>query len=225
MDLRNLQWSTKLKPCITNCTTIFFACNKCVDPSGDPAISYGPQCQDKQVTPAPEELVTSMKSILKDHVTSLESTIESLIEKKLCEKLPTTAVSEPSSTTEQQETYARKVLRVPEELRKIIQEAKNDDKVEESEQEKRATNFIIHGAEEFGDTTAEMKSLDNDYVDDILKQLGVQAKPESVIRVGASNESKSRPIKVTMKVKTDKQKVMSWFNRLKGTEEELGKIG
>ena len=93
--------------------------------------------------------------------------------------------------------------------------------MEESEQEKRATNFIIHGAEEFGETTAEMKALDNDYVDDILKQLGMHVTPESVIRVGASNESKSRPIKVTMKSKADKQKVMSRLSRLKGTEEEL----
>lgn len=215
---------TKLKPCITNCATIFFACSKCVDPSGDPGISYAPQCQAKQVPPAPEELVTSMKSILKDHVTNLESTIESLIDKKLNEKLPSPAVSEPNSATEHQESYARKVLRVPEELRKIILEAKNDDKVEESEQEKRATNFIIHGAEEFGETTAEMKALDNDYVDDILKQLGMHVTPESVIRVGASNESKSRPIKVTMKSKADKQKIMSRLSRLKGTEEEFGKI-
>ena len=69
-----------------------------------------------------------------------------------------------------------------------------------------------------------MKKLDNGYVDDILKQLGVQVKPESVIRVGISNDSHSRPIKVTMKTKADKQKTMSRLNRLKGTEEEFGKI-
>ena len=94
-----------------------------------------------------------------------------MIDKKLNEKIPTPAVSEPSSATDQQESYARKVLRVPEEIRKIIQDAKNDEKVEENEREKRATNFIIHGAEEYGENNAEMKKLDNGYVDDILKQL------------------------------------------------------
>ena len=97
--------------------------------------------------------------------------------------------------------------------------------MEESEQEKPATNFLIHGAEEFGEeSTAEMKALDNDYIDHIIKQLGVQATPESVIRVGVSNESKSRPLKVTMKTKADKQKIMSRLYRLKGTEEDFGKI-
>ena len=219
----------KLKPCINNCGTIFFACSKCAEHSSNSGItiSIEPEHQDEPVpngNVAPELLVSSMKSIFKDHVTQIEATIESLIDKKLNEKIPTPVVSDTIPATDQQESYARKVLQVPEELRKIIQDAKNDDKVEENEQEKRATNFIIHGAEECGDNNAEMKKLDNGYVDDILKQLGVQVKPESVIRSGISNDSHSRPIKVTMKTKADKQKTMSRLNRLKGTEEKFGKI-
>ena len=50
------------------------------------------------------------------------------------------------------ETYAAKVLKVPEQVQKIIEDNGNDVKIEESEHERRGRNIIIHGAEEFGDT-------------------------------------------------------------------------
>ena len=43
------------------------------------------------------------------------------------------------------------MLEVPLELRKVMQDAKNDDKVEKKERERRSKNLIIHGAEEIGD--------------------------------------------------------------------------
>ena len=49
-------------------------------------------------------------------------------------------------------------------------------------------------------------------------------KPKEILRIGNPNKSNSRPIKVTMKSKADQQTIMSRLNRLKGTEEELGKI-
>ena len=105
-----------------------------------------------------------------------------------------------------------------------MQDAKNDDKVEETEQAKRANNLIIHGAEEIGEDSETIKKLDSEYIDDILKHLGVTKKPESVIRIGNPNKSSSRPIKVTLKTKADKQAIMSRLNRLKNTEDDFGKI-
>ena len=103
-------------------------------------------------------------------------------------------------------------------------EAKNDDKVEESEQERRSPNFIIHGAKEFGDDINSMKKIDDEYIGSILKQLGVEHKPASVVRIGNPEKSNARPLKVTMKSKADQQIVMSRLSRLKNTEEEFGKI-
>ena len=103
-------------------------------------------------------------------------------------------------------TYASKVLKVPEEVRKIIEDSKNNDKVEESEQEKRARNFVIHGADEYGNTPEKIKKLDTDYVIDILSHLGISQKPESVTRLGNPDDSKKRPVKVVMKTKEDKLK-------------------
>ena len=41
-----------------------------------------------------------------------------------------------------------KVLQLPTEVKQIMQDAKNEEKVQEKEQERRAKNFIIHGADE-----------------------------------------------------------------------------
>ena len=109
-----------------------------------------------------------------------------------------------------------KILQVPTEVKKAIQEAKNDEKVELSEQEKRSQNFIIHGAGEIGDTAEDVKSNDADYIKDILKTLGVQENPESITWLGKPNETKKRVMKICMKTKTGKESVMSNLNKLKG---------
>ena len=45
-------------------------------------------------------------------------------------------------------TYASKVLKLPQEVKKIMLDAENEKRLEENEQEWRAKNFIIHGADE-----------------------------------------------------------------------------
>ena len=216
----------KLKPIMKNCDTLFFACRDCVKSSDNSGIVVntvidGEKKTERSNTKTPDELVSSMETILKDHVSQIETKIDKMIEKKLEVIMPAVAAD---GSPEQQGVSTKGVLKVPEELRKIMQDAKNDDKVEENEQAKRAPNFIIHGAGEFGDDEESMKKLDNEYIGDILKHLGLAAKPDSVIRIGDPKKSNSRPIKVTMRTKVDKQSVMSRLNRLKGTEENFGKI-
>ena len=220
---------TKLKPCINSCGSLYFACATCTEASKDSGFlikndSIAEREPVREDITAPETLVSSMKSLFKEHVTQIETKIEDMIERKLNDKIPASIVGDTGSTTGEQDSYASKVLQVPAEVRKIIQEAKNDDKVEENEQERRSANFIIHGAEEYGDSIDSMKEQDAEYIDDILKHLGIKQKPENIVRVGNPNKSNKRPIKVTMKKKDDKQNVMSRLNRLKNTEDEFGKI-
>ena len=129
-----------------------------------------------------------------------------------------------SASTLQEGSYASKVLKLPAEVRKALQDAKNDEKVEENEKEKRSQNFVIHGAEEIGANVNEIKENDTQYILDILKKLEVQCEAESVSRLGAPGKSEKRPIKVVMKTKEDQQKVMNNLRKLKGTEGEFGKI-
>ena len=155
----------------------------------------------------------------------MENKLGSMINDKLKDMLPTESTGENGevSTVNRGESYAAKVLKVPEQVRKIIENSKNDDKVEENEQERRSRNIIIHGAEEYGNTPEEIKRLDTEYVIDILKHLGLSHKPESVTRLG-NGTSKKRPIKLIMKTKNDKANVMKNLSKLKGTIEEFGKI-
>ena len=116
------------------------------------------------------------------------------------------------------------MLEVPKEIRKVIEDAKKDKKVEENEIARRAKNFVIHGAEEFGRIEDKVKKNNKEYVSDILRKLEVAAKPVSIIRLGRLNESEKRPLKIVIRKDDDKIKVMSSLGCLKGTADEFGKI-
>ena len=225
----------KLKPIMSSCSTIFFACKACVEASHDTGLTIKrDECSTENVTP-PEstagstnsELVSTFKAVLENTVSEIETKLESMIKNKLKERLPipTDGNGEDNTgvTAGGGQSYAAKVLKVPEQVRKIIEDSKNDEKVEESEQERRSRNFIIHGAEEYGNTPEKIKKLDADYVLDILKHLGISHKPESVTRLGNAT-SKMRPIKIVMASKNDKGNVMKKLSKLKGTIDEFGKI-
>ena len=105
-----------------------------------------------------------------------------------------------------------------------MQDAKNEEKVQEKEQERRVKNFIIHGADEVGNNNDEIKVNDTEYIAQILTKIGVKSKPESIARLGKPNETNKRTMKIVMKTKQDKERVMANLKKLKDTEEEYGKI-
>ena len=166
--------------------------------------------------------ISTLKAVMEDKVSEIESKLGTMIESKLNERLPGTDSN--LLLADKDHSYAQKFLKVPEEVRKIIEESKNSEKVEENEQERHSKNFIIHRAEEFGNTPERIKKLDHDYVLDILKHIGKSQTPESVVRLGNPKPSKMRPIKVQMKTKDDKINVMKYLKKLKGTVDEFGKI-
>ena len=133
---------------------------------------------------------------------------------------------EPSTSDGTGRSYAKVLgaLSSPKHIKEAIREVKNDDKIEESEAEKRSKNVIIHGAEEIGDNPADVKKEDDGYVKDILKILGIRSTPASVTRLGNADDRKRRPIKMVMRSIEDKVKVMNNLNKLKGTQDDLGKI-
>ena len=105
-----------------------------------------------------------------------------------------------------------------------MREAKNDEKVEDNEREKRSRNIIIHGAEEVGESPEEIKKEDAQYISEILKEIGSSVKPNFITRLGVKSKDKNRPIKIVLKSKSDKDSVMKNLGRLKGTEDFFGKI-
>ena len=117
-----------------------------------------------------------------------------------------------------------KVLQLPTEVKQIMQDAKNEEKVQEKEQGRRAKNFIIHGADEVGNNIDEIKVNDIEYIAQILMKIGTNSKPESIARLGKPNETNKRTMKIVMNTRQDKERVMANLNKLKDTEEEFGKI-
>ena len=73
-------------------------------------------------------------------------------------------------------------------FRKIMQEARNDERIEEREKERRSKNFIIHGLDEKGDDNDARKEHDAKMIDNFLETVGVASKPVSITRLGKPNQ-------------------------------------
>ena len=177
-------------------------------------------------------LVSTLTKVFESKVIDVEKKVTKIIEEKLGEELKVVneindtikkRYDNASVTPEINKTYA-KVLEVPMELRKIMKETKNNDRVEENEAEKRAQNFVIHGAMEIGENKEDIEVNDVEYIKDILRKLGVPGQPKEITRLGKPNERRKRPIKIIMQSKMNKEKVMANLWKLKGTEDEFGKI-
>ena len=207
----------KFKQLTNKCKRIFFMCKTCAEDG----CSTAAPITDNSI------IISSLQKIIEKKVNQFETNIEKVIDKKLGDKMDAvTALSEKIGLdgNDKNNTPFSKILQVPSEVRKVIKDAKNDEKVESKEQEKRAENFIIHGADEIGETKEEIEENDRAYIKDILKKLRVEEVPESITRLGKPNESKGRVMKICMKTKDAKDSIMSSLGLLKGTEEIFGKI-
>ena len=221
----------KLKPIFNKCRRLYFLCKTCDQKIGTHEIMQAEVSNSgtEMATPGSADLINSLQKMLDKKVTLLEAKIEKSLDKRLGDKLEAVTTladkikEQEKKSTDEKKTYA-KILDVPKEVRQIIQETRNDDKVNELEQEKRCQNFIIHGAEEIGSNEEEIKENDVQYIADILNHLAIEAQPGSVLRIGKANKDKPRVMKIMMPTKASKDEVISNLRKLKGTEEEFGKI-
>ena len=123
----------------------------------------------------------------------------------------------------QQGNHSQKWPKVTD-FRKIMQEVRNDERIEEREKE-RSKNVIIHGLDEKGDNDAR-KEHDAKMIDNFLETVGVASKPVSITRLGKLNQenNKKRTVKVVVSTSIDTDYVMRNLKRLKNTENKFGKI-
>ena len=177
MCLRRLQRcpSCKVKSITNKCQTVYFICKACVrnhaTENGDGITSTyceKDECQKQDTMTGNTNLLKSLQSMLDNKVSQIESKLEKLIDCKFGEKMDAISTLNEklkkqsqflATVTPEVKTYA-KVLGVPTEMRQIMQEAKNDEKVEEREKERRSKKFIIRGAEEIGGSIGEIKAKD-----------------------------------------------------------------
>ena len=87
-------------------------------------------------------MMKSIQEMFEKRITQLESKFESKFDAIVEEIIAATQVVPKYSQT----------VKEPVDLRKIIVDQKNEEKVEDAEREKRRKYFIIHGLEEKGKT-------------------------------------------------------------------------
>ena len=109
-------------------------------------------------------------------------------------------------------------------LKSILNEAKNDQLLEDKDRAVRARNIIIYGLEEKGDNADARKTHDGNMTRLFLNKVDVQTTSLNTFRLGRYEHNKIRPLKLEMVNITEKDLVMQNLKRLKGSEEELGKL-
>ena len=188
-----------------------------------------------QVNQNSTEILSSLEKMISDKVSKIEENLMGLLTTKLGEnkkeisalndnlqsRVPTPA--EPSTQSETSKTWSSVVAGESNNLKSVIRDARNDEKIEHQEKVRRSKNLIIHGAEEIGADEEEIKNEDTVYVKEIFNKIGLKYTPTNVSRLGKS-DSKMRPIKVVMKTTKEKNRIMDNLYHLKGTERFFGKI-
>lgn len=164
----------------------------------------------------PQTLPASLINEFKDVMGAL---IDEKLEKKL-EKIE-------QHTTQAKKSFAEAISGGNLNLNTIqvaMQDAKNNERVIETERVKREKNIILHGITEFDGTPEEIKEQEHDYVKSLLDIIGVKSKPEYIGRLGKKLNDRTRPIKLAMKTSQEKDVIMSRLVNLKNAEDKYRKI-
>ena len=212
----------KLKPIMNKCKSLYFICKACNEMNQEYAVFEEVIAAEKteaQIQFADNsDMVGSLESMFDKKITEMESKLEIIIESKLdkrMEAITTLNKNFKGQSIVTAETIAEgktfsEVLKEPKEtdLRKIMQGARNDERVEEREKERRSGHFIIHGLEENGDDDT-IKVHDAKIIGNILEEVGVAVQPASITRLGKPNEERKKwTVKVVMTTNKDKEAIM-----------------
>ena len=93
------------------------------------------------------QIMQTIREMFEKRITQFETKFESKFDAIVEEKIAATPVVP---------MYSQNV-KEPVDLRKIIHDQKNEEKVEDAEREKRRKNFIIHGHEEKAETLEDIR--------------------------------------------------------------------
>ena len=216
----------KLKPIMSKCSSIFFACTGCASAmlncTGKQKVVPSDVKSSKDCQSTDSVLLSKIDNLLNKKFLQIQTVLEDKIEDKIT-SVGLVSITDETSSASTSSSIRKTYVDV---LKNARREEKNEEKIEVQEIEKRSINIIIHGAEEFGDNDDEIKEEDRKYVNDVLQQLGVTNEAKDFSRIGKPGETNRtrRPLKVVMKTKEDKDKAMGNLRQLKGTEERFGRI-
>ena len=166
---------------------------------------------------------TTPRSLPASLINEFKDVMGALIDEKLEKKLEKIE----QHTTQAKKSFAEAVSGGNLNLNTIqvaMQDAKNNERVIETERVKREKNIILHGITEFDGTFEEIKEQEHDYVKSLLDIIGVKSKPEYIGRIGKKLNERTRPIKLAMKTSQEKDEIMSRLVNLKNAEDKYRKI-
>ena len=214
----------KVKQIFNICNTLYFICKTCDQEIHDPG-QHKMDVNLQNPEADKDELIKSLQEIFDTKLTTMEARLTTMFDEKLTSidnimktsnicidsTLPDSSLDSDvsNSVNPNLPTSASKVLKLPQEVKKIMLDAENEKKIEENEQERRAKNFIIHGADEIDNNTDEIKKKDIEFLAHILRKIDVNSQPESINRLGRPNETNRHTIKIVMESKTDQENVMA----------------
>ena len=158
------------------------------------------------------DLIKAIEKIMTEKIKDVHEKIDA-VDKRIDEKLN-------QSKNQFSTSFADAVSKNVNEkvIENAISHAKNDERLQQNEWQKRERNMIIHGIDEIDSQT------DDDFVHNFLVTVGASVVPESITRLGKTEDGKIRPLKVIMKSTEDKSQVMSRLVNLKNADERYRKV-
>ena len=179
-------------------------------------------------------IIDTLKSTVNKSISEHETKLVKLIDTKLDEKMEKVLLFGESMKQQNDtlnkisQSYAdsakeKQPKTIPTDFRQIIEETKNEERLQEREREVRARNVIIHGSKE-AENNDEAKEEDNNTIKELLNILELEVIPEYITRLVISNGTKPRPIRLIFKTLSDKEMIMSSLPKLKTACERLKKI-
>ena len=189
---------------------------------------------DEKLSSTVDKINESISSKLTQHIELVEKkqleTFYNSLEENVTKKVDdiNTRVTELITTNK---TYAQTLKNfenggnnVQIDFRRAVKDDRNMLLLQEKERDRRVTNFIVHGLEEKGDTIEAKKDNDDASIKLFLERIGVEAQPTSMTRLGKPEVNKKRPLKIVMSSRNEKALVMANLQKLKGSEDQLGKL-
>ena len=207
----------KLKLIMNKCKTVYFTCKTC---------NLKTLQLPEEISPAEDKSQFSANNIdtkFEAFSANIISKVTEIMDMKIAEITKASPINHANIGTPPTVTWSS-VVSQSSDMETVMRAARNNEKIEESEKQRRANNIILHGAEEIGDTPNEIKEADTGYIKEILSKIGAKCDPSSITRLGAPREDGMRPIKLVMRSIADKETVMKNVRKLKNTERYFGKI-
>ena len=183
-------------------------------------IQDGGEVNTKNKQDETSDIIKLIEEKLSSGLESIQTNVIKLIDDRMSDKGPENTQTRQTTTVSKQ-TYASAAGKnnVSGNLRTIIMATKNEERTEEADRNRRATNLIVYGVNE---SNVDSEEEDVKFAKGLVKDLQIGIVDiKSVERIGhqTTNLQKIRPLKLVFKTVDEQQKVLNNLRNLRGNDE------